>query len=405
MRRVFKTLLTLAAFFCAITSARAAGARYDVSYLWHGKLASVAAYRGKIGRVLGPEVADRLRIVRGPKNYGLIYHRRGNGAGAAKVAKAHAKLLRSRGLEEASAIRSRDWTFVSGDGRELRPSATETAQARRDRDEEVHDLETAVEAYIKRLRHKGRVASDERTAWSVYDFTTGEKLVDINEDLQLQAASLVKPFFALAFFHEVERGELIYGSKSRRHMERMIQRSDNRSTNWIIRHVGGPKAMQRILAGHYGNIFRDVRIVEYVPAGGRTYRNKASARDYSRFLYALYKGQIPRAAEIKRLMSLPNRDRIYTGASEVPKGTKVYDKTGSTARLCGDMGILIVRGADGERYPYTIIGVIEKRQPARDYLAWIQSRGDVIRDVSNIVYQAISRRHGLSAGSGVAATR
>jgi beta-lactamase class A len=76
-----------------------------------------------------------------------------------------------------------------------------------------------------------------------------------------------------------------------------------------------------------------------------------------------------------------------------PKGTEVYNKTGSTAHLCGDMGILNVKGPDGKRYPYTIIGIIEKQQPARNYTSWIRSRGDVIRNVSNIVYKGITKHH------------
>jgi beta-lactamase class A len=261
---------------------------------------------------------------------------------------------------------------------------------------EIRDLESAVEVYIKRLRGKGKIASDERTAWSVYDFTTGEKLVGINEDVQFQAASLVKPFFALAFFHKVREGDLIYGGKSRRHMERMIQRSSNRSSNWIIRQVGGPDAVHRLLKQRYSRIFRDTRIVEYIPAGGRTYRNKASVRDYSRFLYALWKEDIPGAREIKRLMALPGSDRLYTGARDIPKGTKVYNKTGSTARLCGDMGILVVAGNEGKNYPYTLVGVIEKRHRARRYTSWIRARGDVIRGVSAIVYRGISQHHRLA---------
>jgi beta-lactamase class A len=259
----------------------------------------------------------------------------------------------------------------------------------------IRDLETAVDAYIKRLRREGKIAADERTGWSVYDFTTGEKLVTINEDVQFQAASLVKPFIAAAFFHKVEKGELVYGRKSRRHMQRMIQHSNNPSTNWVARQVGGPRAVERILRRHYPGIFQETRLVEYIPADGRTYRNKASVHDYSRFLYALWQEEIPGAREIKRLMALPGSDRIFTGTREIPKGTEVYNKTGSTARLCGDMGILNVKGRDGKRYPYTLIGVIEKQQRASDYTTWIRSRSDVIRDVSNIVYQGISQHHGL----------
>jgi beta-lactamase class A len=262
-----------------------------------------------------------------------------------------------------------------------------------ERDREIRDVGAAVEDYIKRLRRQGKLASDERTGWSVYDFTTGEKLVTINEDVQFQAASLVKPFIAAAFFHKVEQGELVYGSKSRRHMERMIQRSDNNSTNWVTRQVGGPQAVERILKRQYPGVFQETRLVEYIPADGRTYRNKASIHDYSRFLHAVWTEEIAGAGEIKRLMSLPGSDRIYTGTREIPKGTEVYNKTGSTARVCGDMGILNVQGRDGKRYPYTLIGIIEKQQSARNYRTWIRSRSNVIRNVSNIVYQGIAQHH------------
>jgi beta-lactamase class A len=372
-----------------------AAPRYDVSYLWHHNLEQIVAYRDQVGRVLGPKVTKKLKVVRGPRLYGLIYHRRGSEAGAKKVAGVHTALLGSRRLEAAVPIRSRDWTFVADNGARHSPRAVKVAVASLEQQWEIRDLETAVTRYITHLRSTGKLAPDERTAWSVRDFTTGEHLVSINEDVQLQAASLVKPFFALAFFHQVKDGKLKYGRKSRRHMERMIQRSSNRSTNWIIRHVGGPDAVQRVLKQHYPEIFQDTHIVEYVPAGGRTFRNKASANDYDRFLTALWNKEIPGAKEIMRLMRLPGPDRLYTGTPNIPPGTKVYNKTGSTSQLCGDMGILVVKGKNGRRYPYTLVGVIEKPRGARNYSAWIRSRANVIRKVSGLVYRGISQHHDL----------
>lgn len=376
-------------------AASIAAPRYDVSYLWHHNLEKVVAYRDQVGRVLGPQVTKKLKVVRGPRLYGLIYHRRGSEGGAKKVAGVHTALLGSRRLEAAVPIRSRDWTFVADNSARHSPRAVKVAAASLELQWEIRDLETAVARYITHLRSTGKLAPDERTAWSVRDFTTGEHLVSINEDVQLQAASLVKPFFALAFFHQVKEGKLKYGRKSRRHMERMIQRSSNRSTNWIIRHVGGPDAVQRVLKQHYPEIFQDTHIVEYVPAGGRTFRNKASANDYDRFLTALWNKEIPGAKEIMRLMRLPGPDRLYTGTPNIPPGTKVYNKTGSTSQLCGDMGILVVKGKNGRRYPYTLVGVIEKTRGARNYSAWIRSRANVIRKVSGLVYRGISQHHDL----------
>jgi beta-lactamase class A len=42
-----------------------------------------------------------------------------------------------------------------------------------------------------------------------------------------------------------------------------------------------------------------------------------------------------------------------------------------------------------------VIGIIEKGQKARNYTSWIRSRGDIIRDVSSIVYQGIARNHNI----------
>lgn len=400
-RPLLYIMFTLAGLV-AMPSASFAAAHYDVSYLWHSDVNGVRDYRSQVARVLGPGVAKKLKVVSRGDLFGLIYLRRGDHAGAGVVARSHTRLLRSRGLEAAAAVPSRDWTFI-GDSGEPKAAAKSTTvppvarsrMSKSERARELRDLEAAVEDYIKQLRRDGKLAADERTGWSVYDFTTGEKLVTINEDTQFQAASLVKPFIAAAFFHQVNSGKLKYGNKSRRHMQRMIQYSNNQSTNWVTRQVGGPQAVERILKQHYPGIFQETHLVEYIPANGRTYRNKASVHDYSRFLYAVWNDEIPGSGEIKRLMALPGTDRIFTGANAVPKGTKVYNKTGSTARVCGDMGILNVKGRDGKHYPYTVIGIIEKEQSASNYTTWIRSRSEVIRNVSNIVYQGIANHHDI----------
>jgi len=387
---------------------------YDVSYVWSRSIDGVRDYRKQVARVLGPAVAKDLKVVTRDNLIGLVYVRQGDSAGATRVAKSHTGLLRARGLDAASPTRSENWTLVgeagvpqtaavaASSGVSMTKTATAPAamaESRRSRmtstepTRQIHDLEAAVEDYIKRLRKDAKLDPDERTGWSVYDFTTGEKLVTINEDEQFQAASLVKPFIAAAFFYKVDKGELSYNRESRRQMERMIQQSNNASTNWVTRKVGGPQAVQRILKQQYPAIFQEIHLVEYIPAGGKTYRNKASVHDYSRFLYALWKEDIAGAREIKRLMALPGSDRIYTGVRVVPKGTRVYNKTGSTARVCGDMGILNVRGPDGKWYPYTVIGIIEKQQNATNYTSWIRSRGNIIRHVSSIVYQSIAQNH------------
>jgi beta-lactamase class A len=395
---VVAALLGLAAM--SSVAVAAAAVRYDVSYFWSRSFAGVQAYRDRVAVVLGPEVARGLKMVAKGDLFGLVYNRNGGRTGAIRAANVHSRLLQARGLETAMPVPSQDWEVLEGGEARQASSAPvgapqvsrgETTETGRSR--EILDLQSSVEDYIGRLRREGKIKDDERTAWSVYDFTSGEKLVSINEDDQFEAASMVKLFIAAAFFYKAEQGELIYGNKSRRHMEMAIQHSNNASTNWMLRKIGGPNAAQRILKRNYPAIFQDTRIVEYIPRGGRTYLNKASPHDYSRFLHAVWNEDISGAREIKRLMGLPGPDRIRTGIQGIPAGTRVYNKTGSTARVCGDVGILIAKGPDGKRYPYTVIGIVEKGKRARKYTTWIRSRGDVIRNVSGIIYRGIARRY------------
>ena len=404
-RAILRPLLAIVAGMlgvAAMSAAAAASDRYDVSYIWSRSLPGVQDYRERVAVVLGPAVTDRLRVVAEEDLFGLVYVRHGDHAGATRVANVHTRLLQLRGLEPARPVRSKKWEVldISDDRRELispvgvpHDSGNELTET--EPSPEILDLEAAVEDYISRMRREGKIKDDERTAWSVYDFTTGEKLVSINEDEQFEAASMVKLFIAAAFFCKVERGELIYGDISRRQMELAIQHSNNAATNWILRKIGGPKVADRILKREFPSLFQDTRIVEYIPRDGRTYRNKASPHDYSRFLFAVWREEIFGAREIKRLMALPGPDRIRSGVASIPVRTRVYNKTGSTAHVCGDVGILIAKGPDGKRYPYTMIGIIEKVHRARDYTTWIHARGAVIRNVSGIIYKGIVNRHDI----------
>ncbi|NIX01125.1 MAG: serine hydrolase, partial [Phycisphaerae bacterium] len=54
--------------------------------------------------------------------------------------------------------------------------------------------------HIQMMRRAGRVTPDEKTSWSIYDFTARKKLVAIREDVPHQGASMIKPFIAQAYF-------------------------------------------------------------------------------------------------------------------------------------------------------------------------------------------------------------
>ena len=392
---------------------------YNVSYGLGSDLDVLKGHYTTIYRTLGKEAGKNLFIEKtAAGKYALIYRSRSERQSTVAVAKRHADLLAAKDIktsitrensnevvfgesslldsEEGSAEPARSIPEPEPETKPvplptLKPAPRKAQAAAGSR---ANDMEEELERFIKDLRRQGVIGNDERTGWLVYDFTSRTSLVEINTDRPFQAASMVKPFVALAFFHQVKAGRLAYGPEARRQLEAMIQRSNNNATNWAMRQVGGPTAVQRLLKRYYGDIFSKTAIVEYIPAGGQTYRNRAPLSDYSLFLEALWQGRLPYAVEIRRLMALPGQDRLYHGTT-VPEGTLVYNKTGTTAHLCGDMGILAPRGRGGQRYPYAIIGVIEKAGRARDYGRWKMARGNVIRQVSSLVFKVMQQRYDL----------
>lgn len=400
---------------------------YNVCYGHGPNLAALTEQYQTIYRRLGAEVGKDLFIEKsGDGKFTLIYRRQTDQQSTMAVARYHAKLLGKTGID-ASITREENNEVVFGEASLLdheekdadadpAPSAAAepplaekkkipagpvpvlTGEKKKSVGKTMagtnSNLEKELEAHINELRCKGLLAKDEKTGWLVIDLTRGETIVDINVDSPYQAASMIKPLVALAYFHRLKEGKVKYTATARGKMEAMIQRSDNAATNWVMKQVGGPQAVQKILRKHYGHLLCDTSIVEYIPGGGRTYRNRASAKDYGRFLVALWRKQLPHDQEIRRLMALPGRDRLYSG-TQIPQGTLVYNKTGTTAKLCGDMGILAPKAQNGRRYPYVVVGIIEKRSKAGNYGHWAMTRGNVIRRISSKIYQTMKTTYNL----------
>jgi len=402
---------------------------YNVSYGLGPNLAPLIKTYKTLYSYLGKEVRKNLFIEKTNfGNYTLIYRRRGGELSTIKIAKKHARLLRKKGIK-TSLTRENNNTIVYGESSLINDtgdpaaivgkrkpagvkiiSSSTIASAKAKEKKRIKQVvqskprtvfsssktrvEQTIESYISGLRRNGKIGKDESTGWMVYDLASDEAIVDINANHAFQAASMIKPFLALAFFHQVKNGKFKYGSRSRRNMEAMIQRSSNASANWVMRQVGGPVTCTKILKNYYGNIFKKTMITEYIPANGRTYKNKALPSDYVRFLRALWNKKLPYGKELRRLMALPGRDRLYHG-TPIPQGTLVYNKTGSTAHLCGDMGILVPRTRKGGRYPYVVVGIIERESRPGNYGHWMASRGKVIRRVSTLVYEEMKREHKL----------
>ena len=401
---------------------------YNISYGVGPHLEALEKIYEQVYDTLGKEVGNDLYIEKIDQDaYALLYLRRGDIRSTYQLSQEHARLLRKMGITTTVIPENND-TIVYGESSHLnntqatgaaakaaeqakqgadipkiqaQPSEEKRLATRNKKDEETavsvkthSSFERNLEEFIQSLREKGKLSQDEISGWMVYDLTRNESIVDINANQVFQAASMIKPFIALAFFHQVQNGRLKYTPESRRKMEAMIQRSNNNAANWLMRKAGGPGQCDAILKASYGHIFKRTAIREYIPAGGRTYRNTAMPSDYIRFLQALWAKKLPYESELRRLMALPKRGRLYDGTS-VPNGTLVYNKTGTTAHLCGDMGILVAHTRNGRPYPYALVGIIERRSKASDYGNWMLTRGNIIRQVSSRVYEEMKKEHNL----------
>jgi len=255
-------------------------------------------------------------------------------------------------------------------------------------------LESKIESCLSEKIDGGKLTRHETIAFLVHDYVAGKTIVSRNAHVPMQTASMVKPFVALAYFHGVRNGLYRYTAVNMKRLMWMLRDSCNHSTNLIMRSLGGPDEVHHLLIDNYPHIFKQMSIVEYIPKGGKTYKNMASADDYNRFLQELWAQRLPYSDKILRYMHLPNNDRIYKRVKSIPKETLVYDKSGTTGMLCGNMGLLSAKGKDGKRYPYNIIGIIQRDRRA-DGVCWQYSRGWIIRELSGIVYEHMKKKYGL----------
>ncbi|MBX2811530.1 MAG: class A beta-lactamase-related serine hydrolase [Myxococcales bacterium] len=259
-------------------------------------------------------------------------------------------------------------------------------------------LRNQLNLYIQRLRKRSEVDRDEHTSWYVYTLHDDQTWVSINGDASRQTASMIKPFIGLAYFDRAFANNWTYSIKVQQQLQRMITYSSNSATNWILDRLGGPRVAHRLLRRKYGHIFKETRIVEKIPTNGRTYRNRASAMDYVRFCRALWHREVPGASQILRDMGLSRTDRIVKHADNIPDHTYLMNKTGSTARLVGDFGIVMAQTRKGGQVPYVMVAVIEKDERiegTQAYRSWKNARSKVIGQASDVVYLHLKDRYNL----------
>ena len=388
---------------------------YDVSYFWGKKQQYANTYASKVKQALGPNIAKQIKVVRNQKGlYGVIYDRNGNYETVHRVARSHAKLLRQAGVTKAkgydAAFPIPDQHYPSASSKmpssaqKPRPSAPSKKPPSKQRPQPQRldttvdsNLEASVDQYIKGLRFKGVLSSTDRTSFVVYDVTQQKKVVSINENQTMMAASLIKNFIMLAYFHEVKHKRLVHTAENRRQLRLMIQKSANTSTNYFIRLLGGPRGVERILKYNYP-YFNQTRIVEYIPAGGRTYRNMTSARDLNKFYNQLWLGNLPYSNKMKYYFGLPNGDRMHDKTC-IPSNVRVYHKTGTVYGLVADSGVLAIIDSQGKQRAYIFTGMIEDRTKTSNrnrseaFWSWVGRRSNTLRRVSEAVYEYIYEVH------------
>ncbi len=401
MRRVHTHLFicSLISFLLPVSVSLAART-YDVSYFWGHKQRYANAYASKVKQALGPNIAKQIKVVQNHKGqYGVIYDRDGNYETIRRMAGNHAKLLRQAGVTKArgydAAYPIPDQHYPSAPSK--KPPSNQRPQPQRLDTTLDSNLEANIDRYIKRLRFRGALASTDRTSFVVYDVTKQKKVVSINEDQTMMAASLIKNFIMLAYFHEVKHKRLEHTAENRRQLRQMIQRSANTSTNYFIRLLGGPRGVDRILRWNYP-YFKQTRIVEYIPNGGRTYRNMTSAHELNKFYNQLWLGNLPYSSKMKYYLGLPNGDRMHDKTC-IPSNVRVYHKTGTVYGLVADSGILAIIDSQGKQRAYIFTGIIEDRTKTSNrnrseaFWSWVGRRSDTLRRVSEAVYEYIYEVH------------
>ena len=268
-------------------------------------------------------------------------------------------------------------------------------------------LETVLSSHIEGLKKKKVLNENDSISITVYDIDHNIKFASINEDVTRMAASTIKDYVMLAIFTQIQAGKLKYTKEIKKLLAASIQHSDNPSTNKLIAILGGHSKADKIIATNYP-YFRNTRILEIIPDDGRTYKNTTSTHDLSIFYNQMWQGRLPYSAEMKHYLSLPQligHDRIYDGTC-IPKGTRLYDKTGTVYGSVADSGILEMKDGKSTK-PYVINVIIEdKTRPnakasRSSRQSWMHQRANVIRSVSEIVYNHLFNFHtGINSACG-----
>jgi len=250
-------------------------------------------------------------------------------------------------------------------------------------------LPEIVAAEISKLRNTRHLLNSDDISIHIHDLKKDETVVNIKADRIRNAASLIKPLVMLTVYDLAFQNKLCLTDSIETHIYKMITVSNNESTNSLIRLVGDGstvRGLEKINATVRKYGFRDTYLVEAIPEGGRTYRNRTSAYDLSEYFRKIYKRSIisPHYSQKMIDVLLDNHVRRIETAVLVQDGVPVADKTGYVCGTNGDSGIVFLRNINRNASDYVISIIIEN--PYRPTNGWGRRKTEVIRHLSNVIY-------------------
>ncbi len=256
-------------------------------------------------------------------------------------------------------------------------------------DELQGPLPEIISTEISRLRQTRHLLNTDDISIHIHDLSKNETVVNIKADRIRNAASLIKPFVMLTVYDLAKQNRIYLTDTVENQIYKMITISHNESTNDLIRLIGKGSTFRGLelinaTIKKYG--FRDTYLVEAIPEGGRTYRNRTSAYDMSEFFRKLYSRTLVSPYYSQKMIDILLNNKVHRIETPtlVQDGVPVADKTGYVRGTNGDCGIVFLRNIKQNASDYVVSIIIEN--PYRPQEGWGKQKTAVIRHLSNLIY-------------------
>jgi beta-lactamase class A len=256
-------------------------------------------------------------------------------------------------------------------------------------------LPEIISTELCRLRDTHHLLNTDDISIHIHDLSKNETVVNIKADRMRNAASLIKPFVMLTVYDQAQQNKICLTDSMENQIYKMITISHIESTNSLIRQIGNGstyKGLEQIntTIKKYG--FRDTYLVEPIPEGGRTYRNRTSAYDMSEFFRKVYSRTLVSPYYSQKMVDILLNNKVHRIETPTLKqdGVPVADKTGYVRGTNGDCGIVFLRNIKHNASDYVVSIIIEN--PYRPQEGWGKQKTAVIRHLSNLIYSYFRQR-------------